>query len=765
MNSDLYDWVARFNSEGLSYGLRLELVDLLKPHVRLSPPFTLSEPVYHATPIVEDSTRVRDIVDWEIVLGAEDVRDVLGALKEHPQWIAALPELLPSFTSLLLETLDLMRHLEGADERSDGSYWAQPSIAEHPQNQKFRDWTYLIEVTRDAFLSTAQSNAEGARAEVERWLGYQYPIFRRLAFFAATATDLFAPDHALQWLLSDRSWWLWSVETEREAIRLLAKLAATLSAPDEALLLSAIVQGPPSDMFKVSDDAEGLRRVVDREIWLRLSKFGAASSKGLSGAAADAQARISRKFPDWRLEPDEKDEFPVWSGDSEEWYKRQNSPRDFSELTEWLLIDRDGRSNDDWSDRCRDDFSVAISALIHLGRRGSWPVQRWRTALQVWSDQSLVLQSWNELKNLFASASNDDIQAIASSLSWWLEAVGKVLVDGEAQFFELLHRVLDTQIQEPFDGGDDPIFKAINSPIGHVTDAAFRWWYRQGLEDGQGLKEELERICSRLANTEITSFRYGRIILAANLVALFRVDSKWTRGQLLRCFDWDVDRDEAIAVWCGFLWAPRILVPLLESIKRQFLDTAKHYDDLGQQGRQYANFLTFIALEAPEPFLRRELALATSQLPPDGLARCASSLVQALDGAGEKRTEYWRNRIRPYLKDVWPKSAEAISRPIVNSFVRLCMKADDAFPDAVSDLRPWLSSVSQDRISLHGFAETHLARRFPEHALAFLDAVARPNSFLQVGDLATCLNDILEGRPDLESDPRFEHLTRLAQQL
>jgi hypothetical protein len=248
--------------------------------------------------------------------------------------------------------------------------------------------------------------------------------------------------------------------------------------------------------------------------------------------------------------------------------------------------------------------------------------------------------------------------------------------------------------------------------------------------------------------------------LAANLVALFRVDREWTEKFFLRNFDWNLNAEEARATWAGFLWTPRLYVPLLASIKSQFLTTATHYTDLGQLARQYANLLTYVALETPEPFTKKELALATSHLPEDGLARCALSLVQALDSAGEKRVEYWKNRVRPYLKDIWPKSTDAITRSVANSFARLCIKADSAFPDAVSELRPWLSSASGGDVTLHEFRNTNLAKRFPEAALTFLDEVLKQRSFWLVDDLKACLREIREENSNLQNDVRFERLAR-----
>jgi hypothetical protein len=765
MDDGLYEWQARFLKEGMTYGLRLELFELLKPYVQIRLPFQISERGETGELATSGApNRIQDVVNWDIVLGASDPHEVIGTLKDNSQWLGALPDILSNLASLLLDALDLMRELEGATERSDNSYWHQPSIADHPQNQKFRAWTALIDLTRDAFLATAQVDPGRARAEVERWKTFSYPLFRRLSFFAATETDLFPPDVSLRWLLAEESWWMWSVETEREALRLLSKLAETLNVEEESALFSEILRGPPKEMFSADIDDTKLRHIKKREIWLRLSKYQESSLRGLSGDAAATLESISEEFPNWRLAPDQSDEFPVWMGEIKDLDKVRSSPKALPALKEWLLIEDEDITNDDWSDRCKDDFQIAISALMELGRSGRWPSLRWRTALQVWSDPSLVSRSWDTLRTFLYAADDDIIQTLARPMAWWLEAVGKVFIEGEPEFLDLARRLLATQVQEHFDGGTDPIFKAINHPVGQTADAVFRWWYRQGLKDGQGLGDEPKGIFSTLNNLNVESFRYGRIILAANIISLFRVDRNWTERYLLRNFDWRVDVEEAQAAWTGFLWAPRLYLPLLLKIKRQLFETAENYDALGQFSEQYASLLTFIALENTEEFTKRELAIVTSRLPPDGLSRCATTLVQSLDGAGDKRAEHWRNRIRPYLKEIWPKSVDAISRSVANSFARLCMKAGDAFPDAVSQLKPWLSSATQRDVTLYEFSETHLAARFPEAALIFLNTVLAQDSYLLVDNLKKALDEIREVAPSLEHDPRFERLMRYVRQ-
>jgi hypothetical protein len=82
------------------------------------------------------------------------------------------------------------------------------------------------------------------------------------------------------------------------------------------------------------------------------------------------------------------------------------------------------------------------------------------------------------------------------------------------------------------------------------------------------------------------------------LIAIFRVDRPWTEQHLLPLFDWTVNWAEAKAAWEGFLWSPRLHRPLLIAFKSQFLETARHYAELGDHSRQFAAFLTYAALGA-----------------------------------------------------------------------------------------------------------------------------------------------------------------------
>jgi hypothetical protein len=416
---------------------------------------------------------------------------------------------------------------------------------------------------------------------------------------------------------------------------------------------------------------------------------------------------------------------------------------------------------DDWHDRCRNDFPRAVTALLRLAAQGDWVVSRWREALQVWSDERLAARSWRYLGEALASAPDNVIRELAHPLGWWLQKVAKVFTEHQEQFFSLIQTILEQSRTEQLEPDADVAFVSINHPVGFAADAVVSWWFRQGLKDGQGLNAEIRPIFTELCNSEIPIFRYGRFVLATHVIALFRVDQAWTADYLLPFFNWENFPEEAVAAWKGFLLSPRVYHPLLHTLKIPFLATAEHYDELGEYGTQYADVLTVAALEPRDVFSKQELAEATAALPPIGLESAAQMLVRMLEGAGEQRVEYWHNRIAPFLRYVWPKSRERLTPRISESFARLCVAAGEAFPDAFGMLRPWLQHLNHADFIVRLLDEGNLCQRFPNEALTFLDVIVGDELAWSPRQLHACLTAIEEAAPGLRDDNRFQRLRLL----
>lgn len=749
-----YQWCDQFQRDGLTASLRLDLKQMLTPRVVLREPFRLPEEDGN----VPEATRIRDLVSYKIVLSIDHTHTCIRDLSKKERWTSALPDLLADFSALLRDVMDLKKELGSADKNSDLSYMNQPSISPHPQNRHFEEWTALIELTRDAWFATSGAYPERAKLWAELWRQAPYPIFRRLAFFAAAQDGVVSNRQALDWLVEDGQRWLWSNETERETIRLLVALAPQLDEPMIRELEKHILEGPPAETAQEDPDPDRSLQFSERAIWFRLAKIADASAP-LSQAGRQRLKELSAKYPSWELADDQRDEFSMWMGDADDWRTFVRTPRLRQDLVKWLVENprRDFWQDDDWRDRCRENFSTTASALIELADQNIWPHDRWQDALQAWSHEALARRSWRYMARTLAEIPDETLRELDHSLSWWLRSIAKHFNVHEPLFIAIAWRLLDVDRQNEADT-DDPVARAINHPIGHTTQALLQWWFRNPLEDDQGLPEVLVSIFSHICNVRNPELRHGRLLLATHVVVLFRVDREWTIENLLPLFSWDQSEIEARGAWQGFLGSPRLYRPLIERLKIEFLDTSGHYETLGEYGRNYASLLAFAALDNDDLFTVAELATATRRLPSAGLRETARALNRVLESAREQRLEQWNNRIVPYLRNVWPKSRKVNSRAISGSLARLCIAARESFPEAVQLLRAWLQPPEHADYVIHKLHESRLCGQFPEQTLDFLDLVVDRQGQWAPSDLAACLDAIRASAPELEEDYRFEQL-------
>ena len=540
-------------------------------------------------------------------------------------------------------------------------------------------------------------------------------------------------------------------------MRLLVALAPKLDEAGLEELEQAILAGPPRDMFRDDIEPERWTRLQHKEIWLRLAKIAQIGTI-LSAAGNERLAEFSAQYPEWQLAEDDRDEFPHWMDDGGEGRKFVATPRGRRALIEWLREhpNTDHWQKDDWRERCRDNFATTACALCALAEEEAWPADRWRGALQAWSEENLVKRSWRYMAAVLSDMPDEIFQTLTHDVSWWLQAIAKTFEGQEATFFELCDRVL-AQDFEGYDVSGGGSVHAINHPVGHVTDALLRWWQRETLEDGQGLLGELRSRFTKLCNTRVRKFRHSRLFLAAHVVTLFRVDRDWTTQHLLPLFNWGRSEIEATSAWEGFLWSPRLYRPLMEALKQPFLDTAQHFQTLGGHREQYSSLLTFAALDPSDVFTKRELAAATSSLPQEGLDDSAKQLARTLEAAGDQRPDFWANRVVPYLRAIWPKTQDCASTSISESFGRLCLEAQNSFPEALELLRPWLQTVTTPYYLVHKLHETGICEQYPEQALEFLHIVIDMTQW-PPSDLGACLDAIRLAEPAVETGSRYVDL-------
>ena len=756
---DIFSWERRLKRHGLNTALRLELRNLLAPSIAINKPSSGLLNAYDDT-----AKDIRQLVDYELVLTGSDARHIFRDLN-NDHWNKALPKLLDEFQLLLYDALDLFHVLGDADQYNDRSHWDMPSISKHWQNRGFNAWTVLIELLRDSWLKILEENHGRASEIAQKWFQLPYPTFKRLALFAASHDECIESNQWVNWLTTDDARWLWVGNTQREIMRLLVLQGKKLEQNNKSKLETAILKGPPQNDCEFED----WQSWADYSVWLRLSKLLEGGCE-LSNSAVQRYDELSVANPKWELATNESDEFSHWmsgTGDPDynERLETNKAPHKRQELVKWLKeapVERRPFYKDTWREICSTRFFHALLALCDLAKEKNWPVERWRDAFQAWSQEGLTFRSWRFAAPLVQTMPDEVFQEITPSIAWWLEAVSKPMDRHENILLELCARIL----KMPHNGNvevDDPVSHAINHSIGHVTKALINLWFKREPNDNDNLPVDIEPFFSRLCDTKVIYFRHGRVLLASRLISLFRVDRLWTENNLLPLFDWNTDTAEAKAVWEGFLWSPRLYWPLLLAFKSQLLETVHYYSELGVHNKQFATFLTYAALSQVDGYTPKDFQNAFKALPQNALEEAARTLPQALNGASEQREEYWKNRIKPFMHDVWPKSKNCISTSIIKSFARMSIAAKNEFPAALAMVLPWLKPIEDTHYIIHLLSESKLPEHFPNETLKLLDAIIA-NKIWNPKELKQCLDEIGQTLPKLLEDNQYKRLGELIRQ-
>lgn len=762
---DLFRWEERLKREGLTTTLRLELRELLAPRVLLEKSFRLSD---------DDSNGAEEpgseqLVNWQLAMTSENVNSTLRGLSGE-DWAETLPKLLDDFQQLLRDALDLQRELGGANDFHDRSNWDLPSISVHRQNRGFRDWVFLIELLRDAWVAIHKNDLGRSSKIAQNWFELPYPTFKRLALFAASQDGCISSEQWVNWLLADDAWWLWTTDTKREVSRLLVLQGQHLTADVQQALEAAILVGPPREMFHEDLGNERWHDLQDHSVWLRLIKLRE-SGRALSALANARLVKISTDHSQWRLAPNERDEFSSWmtgTGDQDFEDNRDVdiAPRKRRELVEWLrqpVHTREVRPfyEDTWRLACKKNLLNTLCALHDLAQEGIWPSDRWRNGFMVWADKKMAARSWRYAAPLVQIMPDECILEIANSVTHWMDAVSRSIIQDESTLLDMCERVLSLPLKanagyKVTHGGVeifDPVGAAINHSVGHATQTVINLWFKNNPKDNELLPPKFKSIFSKLCNVHVDRFKHGRVLLASNLIALFRVDRPWTEQHLLPLFGWS-NPVEARAAWEGFLWSPRLHQPLLIAFKSQFLDTAKHYVDLGEHRKQFATFLTYAALGPTEGYTKEELRSAIGSLPREGLEESAQALSQAVESAADQREDYWKNRAQPFWQYIWPKSRELATPRITVSLTRLAIAARGEFPAALTAVIDWLQPIEHPDHVVHLLHESGLCSKYPKDALKLLCAVIDDQRW-GPEKLGKCLDQLLQAEPRLVQEPCF----------
>lgn len=762
----IYTWIELFKNDGLTTRLRLQLRNILAPRIHLSKPLSMST-------LANDDSSVADeqIFNCELDLACAHVHSAFKELgpeifNEHCE------KLINDFQMILVDALDLMREVGFANEFEDRSTWDLPSIHPHTQNRFYRNWVSLIDILRQTWLALWNKNPKLAAKYAEDWFVIPYPTFKRLALYAASLDNCIKPTKWVEWFAVDDGYWLWSSFTIREVIRLLVLQGQNLNKTQKTKLENALSKGPYifKQKFGICDSQ------MDYFRWLYISKLKISGIK-LGAPTNSLLKRISKEHPEWQLSVDERDEFAHWMSSS--FGNKDDSSLDDSqipfekeEIKVWL---KEALQSDDkgylslWRTSCDHNFKKSASALSELQNNKIWSTGLWDVLLEFVSREDNLVHFWDFYAPFLVKSPNSFFNSHITKISWWIEKISKNIRYHEAIFFEYCSRIFDTNIMSELTSIrngqriETPVLKAINHPIGQATSAILNFWFSGGLKDGQMLTGEFLKKFNQLCNNKNESYLFGRIILAANVVALYRVDKTWTVNSLLPYFDWERCSLEAKAIWAGFLWTNRFFSPLMFELKDDFLNTSNHIGELGEFSNSYIDLITFCALDRIDGFTEEEFRKVFLKFNCSSLEIVAKSLLNALENSGDQREEFFNNRISPFWQSIWPKNRALISEPMAEKLTLICIESKSAFGKAVELFFSWFIPIEDLFYVITKIEKAKICNNYPADSLKLLDAIIE-NITYAAPQLKKCLESISMVEPSLVKEQSYIRLNNLIRQ-
>ena len=371
-----FQLAAAVRSGDISPDIYERLADIVRPKLRIGKLSTLYREA------IKEPGSPRDLmsISFRTDEGASSA-DILGA---WPATGAAefdrrlLDHLTEALKKALAEAADANLESETGFSISDSDV---PSIAHHPQNDLHGGFHLPVRVIVGIWDRLLAKSTREAIACLKKWRGEPYHLFRRLALYGCTQSQVPASYGAtLLTRIGPREFFLTGATVE--CLRLIKSRWGEFSAAKRTLVLKNIYKGPPTTHFGKGAD---VKRFIDR---CRFDVLGEMKRNGLDIGPEGERLykQIEKRWPRWQLRPAEQTGFHVWHGGGPE---RGPSVGDFTDIPDDQLIDEierrkrpnDFMTTDVWTEICRQSPDRALRALAYLSNDERWPSSPWQTLL------------------------------------------------------------------------------------------------------------------------------------------------------------------------------------------------------------------------------------------------------------------------------------------------------------------------------------------------------------------------------------------------
>jgi hypothetical protein len=615
-------------------------------------------------------------------------------------------------------------------------------------------------------------DCEAAQAEVARWPTQDEYVFARLRIWAAAQRVLLESHEAATVFLALSDEVFWGSQHQRDLLYALRDRWPEFDEPDRVALETRLLTGS----YPFSDDVRGGPATAAAHF--RLSRLHWLSSQGVTFSfdLEKNTAALRKIAPEWLPEfaagAAESDVPTVVDIDTDE------TADVLIEVPIPEILAKASEASDmDFRDRVqREPFQGfvarrpirALLALAHAARSRNAPNGPWRDFLRSDIRKADRPRMICAIAARLCSLPIEQFHGIAYPASEWMrENAHRFFSDASASLPSLWTKMIEAlnfqHTRSPHEPDRSWADDALNAPVGKLFDVLMKDPAKDDLAVGAGFPRSWRDRVDELLNLPDDHRRQALVMFSSRTRWLFAIDPAWTEQSILPAAT--NEGPDGDAFWDGFLWAAT--TPhrdLYVRLKPALLARALLARRIRHHGRILAGMLLAgwggpQDAEQPERIVGdlefRELLIHAD----DEIRRGVLGDLERWSVGNQGR---WRERVVPFLRNVWPKQRALRTPNISERLTELALASGDLMPEVVPLVLPRLVPIRGGR--LHGLgmrseAEDFPARRHPKETLGLLTAILPedPNAWPYRIERVF---EILEQSAETADDSRLAELRR-----
>ena len=690
-------------------------------------------------------------------------------------------DVLPKIYQIVRRRLELATGLL-ADIRT--SYWKTSTF--YPEDRPGENYisdespcAYLFWF-RGLFDQMVKAHPALVRVDMALWPKEDPFFFNKLHLYAWADEDLFSGDEVGDGLLSLSDKGFWEKDYRRELLHLLKRRWHELPSDQRGLVERRLVNGRLRYNGESEENFEQRRPTESAMVLGWLINQGCELSGDTLDVLPDLRRANPRWCPEWDETADESREGIVSiETDSDPSciidvpisqiipLARQHTGHAFPEPTVYSPFDGFVEQHP----------VRAVATLTHAARRGDYPAEFWRSALQTWPDEARHRLNWLFGARLARLPAEIVVELRDDIFGWLRKHLPKLAAQDQPRVLSIFDALLDKlftgeteaeQSEEQQDRSCRAHDYAVGTPVVEATELLLELLDSLNLGEEAGVPPEIKSRLERLFDAPGEGSDHAARIVARQLNWLDYIDPEWVRATIVPWFD--LEHPVAEFAWNGFLYNNRLPKPELFSlIKSDFLNAIVHaakwnWDDHSLQKLHeflvrgcfwHQDYGTYITFEEARQALQR-----TNDI---GHAHSLWFFSRIVD-----ENHAWRRFGKLFLEKAWPKESRFQTEQTSQHLVELAKGADDFFPDVVQIILPYLVPISQNVGFVYSLTRQSdeeiggLPTRFPDATLKLIDKIIPDGPDRVPNDLDSLIEMIAEAEPSLRQNSRWRRLKALA---